>query len=1416
MADTNLRRVNKVSAKLARTPGSLGEVNSILRHISETAQETFKTDACVVLGFNPITSKFLGSQTVVGNLHVNNGLLHDKPRQNGVTQQVIDEGILFVRDLEAAPHYFNRFTRKEGIRSFVGLALLSRHRRRPLGVIYLDYKQPRVFDADDHEQFKIFATQAAFLLQETWLELHLQEVALIGQKINHNLATVENLFRELQTYVDNVLDESHKLVLGLYQSQTNTLDLHTREYNQTGFMNIPLQGAYKSVIETQKSWFIEELNTEAEGIQLSVLDNMLGIEQKESLIIVPLMLKGEPLGILSIQHPTQKAYGREDLFVLELLANYISLALHNMRLYRSLTQLNETGQILTQQLESEQTLQATVEKIRDATEADLAILFPYEPVGRRFILPPRMAGRLLDPAFPTVTILRPDDMAVLALNNKDPIFAKDSDATYTELRRNTNHANQGNFKDREKIRSVAVMPLRVGEEDVGVLFVNFRHQQHFDDTQRLLIVGLAHYAAIAIKNSQTFGTLSLRRVRELEILQHIDSELNRSLDLKSVLNTILRWAGELVPADESSILLYNPKTQVLEVAAARGRHAETIRKQSFHLNESRGITHWALEHKQLVCVDNVRRDMPWRNYYHSIDDDMFSELAAPLLDGEEAIGVLNFESAREAAFQQEDQDFLHTLAGQAVLAITKAQAYEREKRLAEEGRVLNEISKQITSQLDINHVFHLILEKALELTHSMRGNLMLYDHHRNDLWMAAERGVIEEKKGRRQSLDQGVVGNAASNRQLLNVDLTQPPWNDVNLDFFPGTRSELAVPMLAGDELYGVLNIESTAPHNFGESDERLLQGLAGLAIVALQNAQAFEGEKRLADERQVLNEISKQITSQLDHGRVFDFILEKALELTQSTLGSLHLYDPMLKELRMVAEYGVAEENVGKRQSLEQGIVGYVAARKRPINVEDVSQHPWEGVFLEFYPGTRSELAVPMLEGDELRGVLNVESPSPNHFDENNERLLQELANLAVVALQNAERYEKAEREAQHFKLLYQAGQELSKVTDLSQLEQAYNIVVQLTEMQSNSQVVIYRYNQENAELVLTYASNHRARLFEVISVNEGLSGQVARERRPIVVHDVDHLPSDVDSVKQSDPTMHSLVVVPIHFKDQYYGNLGLRHEEVGHFRDTDIDFFEALAQQLASTIHRLETVQERKEFEQRASAAEEMSSLGQSAFELTHRLGNDLGLVNFYISDIQSELGDLGVSNDLVSRKLDNISQAVQNVLFFSGDLKQELAKLGAKEETAGEPVGISTRELLEEALVAVPLPANISICVELDNDVAGVRGFQNLIADILRNLVANAVQAMPDGGTITLRGRNAGRYVAMEVSDTGVGIPQEKLPQVFDLFFSTKGSSGFGLWSARRNALRNHGELKVESEPGEGTTFTLFLPRIDVMLG
>ncbi|HET8844319.1 MAG TPA: GAF domain-containing protein, partial [Ktedonobacteraceae bacterium] len=918
-----LRRASQLLDRLEQTLGKPGDLQSTLQHILQTAQNSFESDGCMLVTINPITGLFMDALTIVDT-----GLAQEiqlpQPRPQEVTQEILRQGLLLIENLEYSPDYHTHFTRDEGFQSFVGLALREKYSQKALGALYLNFHQPQHFSAMDRELLQFFAEQTSYILQETWLVQRHQEVARIGQEINQELSTVDALFQKLQEHVNSILDTSYIFQLAVCRPQTNTLDIYLREQGQLLLSRAqPMRAIDREIIEAGNTIFVPDLSTETWQLPFQSTSTAQR-KPRGSLIFVPLTLRGSMLGALSIRHPQAHIYNQEDQFILELLANQIALALHNIRLYDNLTMLNEVGQVLTQYLESEQVLQVIVDQICEATKADSVILYPYESTQKHFTLPPRVGGTLLD-ATPLYTkSLRPYDIAVKALEYDQPIFASEHSIIYTTLRGNV-HLEETNFQQREKLSSAAVLPLKTNEVAVGVLFINYRLPQDFDPPQQSLIEGLAHYAAIALKNAQAYYTVMQRRIRELEILQEIDRELSQPIQLDEVLETILRLGHEHVPAEEASLLLYDPHTRILEPRAFISRHQGGSLAKPISLDDAKGITAWAVAHKISVLVNNVHK-APWNDRYIQASLDIVSELDVPMFYEGEVVGVLNFESTREGAFGYDEELFLTSLAGQAVLAINKSQAYEREKRLAEERKVLNEIGREITSQLDRDYVFKLILDKALELTGTSTGTLMLYE--KNLLWMAAERGVTEDNKHQIHDLNQGVVGYVARHKEPINIDPSQPPWSEIFLHFIPGSRSELTVPMLVGDELLGVLNVESGKPNHFHDNDERLLMALADLACIALQNARAYLSEKRLADESQVLYEISREISSQFDSENIFKLILQKALNLTNAFTGSLYLYDPDLQDLQRVAEYDMqrATKEGEKHQKLNEGIIGYVA----------------------------------------------------------------------------------------------------------------------------------------------------------------------------------------------------------------------------------------------------------------------------------------------------------------------------------------------------------------------------------------------------------------------------------------------------------------------------------------------------------
>src|SRR5690348_4026178 len=276
--------MSKLLEALEEITGEPGDLTSTLQYIAQTAKRFFSADVCVILPINPITNKFIGSLTVSDNLLKRDNLSYQQPRPEGVTQQVLKQGILLVENLEVAPEYQNEFTRTERIRSFAGLALFARNRQQCLGAFYLNFRRQQQFSHSDYELLQTFADRVSFILQETWLLRRYQEVARIGQEINHELATVDVLFEKLRKHIGGILDTSDTLLLAVYQPQTNALDLYSEEQGSfTLRENVPLEGACQYVIETQQLLYIREMGKEVEYLEFKpVLVHTTGIGPGES------------------------------------------------------------------------------------------------------------------------------------------------------------------------------------------------------------------------------------------------------------------------------------------------------------------------------------------------------------------------------------------------------------------------------------------------------------------------------------------------------------------------------------------------------------------------------------------------------------------------------------------------------------------------------------------------------------------------------------------------------------------------------------------------------------------------------------------------------------------------------------------------------------------------------------------------------------------------------------------------------------------------------------------------------------------------------------------------------------------------------------------------------------------------------
>ena len=218
-----------------------------------------------------------------------------------------------------------------------------------------------------------------------------------------------------------------------------------------------------------------------------------------------------------------------------------------------------------------------------------------------------------------------------------------------------------------------------------------------------------------------------------------------------------------------------------------------------------------------------------------------------------------------------------------------------------------------------------------------------------------------------------------------------------------------------------------------------------------------------------------------------------------------------------------------------------------------------------------------------------------------------------------------------------------------------------------------------------------------------------------------------------------------------------------------------------------------------------QKIESLGILAGGIAHDFNNILAAILGYISLARLQLHD----PEKAKKRLEEAEKATCRA--------KDLAKQLLTFARGGEPVKtiIDMRAMLKEAVGFALLGSNVNCVLSLADDLWPLEADEGQIAQVIHNLVLNAVQAMPEGGTVTVSAENAvarengDRYVRFSVEDTGAGIPEENLLKIFDPYFTTKQhGSGLGLATCYSIIKKHGGKIRASSRIGKGSTFTVSL--------
>jgi len=330
------------------------------------------------------------------------------------------------------------------------------------------------------------------------------------------------------------------------------------------------------------------------------------------------------------------------------------------------------------------------------------------------------------------------------------------------------------------------------------------------------------------------------------------------------------------------------------------------------------------------------------------------------------------------------------------------------RRKAAEISALRAISRAISAALDLDTTLHLITKTTAEVMGTDSCSIYLLEPDGEVMVLKATTGLAPDAVGRaRLRFGEGLTGWAAKEgRPVASGDAASDP----RFRYLPETheqafRSLAAVPLITAGKVLGAINVQTTARHEYTESELELLGVIADLAAGAIEKATLYDHMRRQIMELSTLAEVSQTLTSPLYLEEVLRLIVAMAARMLNAKICSLMLLDEATGELVIAAAQSAGEAYLNRPHlKVGDGIAGLVAREGRPVAVPDVLSDPrFRAKEMAEREGLRALLSVPLVVRDRIIGVFNCYKAEPHRFTDAEVTLLTTLANQTALAIENA-----------------------------------------------------------------------------------------------------------------------------------------------------------------------------------------------------------------------------------------------------------------------------------------------------------------------------------------------------------------------------------------------------------------------------